>query len=251
MFARLALAGVTMLAVLSTAERMANATTLSTSGEGLVAAGAAETAFLAGLASVTTESFEGFAAANPAVKPLSFLTSVGTFTQILAGIGGACGATTCTGLAILSAATTPFSGRFAVDGSNWLDSNDSREMTWSSAPLPLPTSLGFYITDPNDAGGRMDITTVDGGLTSTSFFDLFGSALGNGKVFYITIVDADRIASVKFISNDLADGYGLDRFSVGEPIPEPGTLLLLGSGLAGLGFWGRGRKRKRKVAASD
>lgn len=234
-----------MLAVLSTAERMANATTLFTSGEGLGAAGAAETAFLAGLASVTTESFEGFEAANPTPKPLFFDTSVGRFTQNTPGIGGACALTTCIGLSILSAPpTSPFGGRFAVDGNNWLDSNDSQEMTWSPAPLPLPTSLGFYITDPNDAGGRMDITTVDGGLTSTSFIDLFGSDLVNGKVFYITIADTDGIASVKFISNDLADGYGLDRFSVGEPIPEPGTLLLLGSGLAGLGFLGRRCKRR-------
>jgi hypothetical protein len=207
---RVALAVLAVAMVLAAGHRGANATTLSISGQGLVAAGAAETAFLAGLGSATTETFEGFTAANPAVKPLFFVTSVGTFTQLLAGSGGACEPTTCTGLSILSAATTPFSGRFAVDGSNWLDSNDSRQMRWTPTPLPLPTSLGFYITDPDDAGGEMDITAVDGSTVSTSFLGIFGGDLDNGRVFYLSFFDPDGIASVTFFSNDNADGYGIE-----------------------------------------
>lgn len=37
---------------------------------------------------------------------------------------------------------------------------------------------------------------------------------------------------------------GIDNLQVGQTVPEPASLLLLGSGLAGLGFWGRRKNRK-------
>ena len=194
--------------VLAAGHRGANATTLAVSAQGLGAASAAEAAFLAGLSGATTDSFEGFTPANPA---LSFVTSVGTFTQTVAGSGGSCG--TCIGLVILDAVTTPFKGRFAVGGSNWLDSNDSKEMTWVPT-FSYPTRLGFYITDPNDSDGRMDITAVDGSTMSTSFVNIFGTGandLPSGAVFYLSVFDPDGIASLKFFSNEAADGYGIDR----------------------------------------
>jgi hypothetical protein len=32
-------------------------------------------------------------------------------------------------------------------------------------------------------------------------------------------------------------------FSTNSPVPKPGPIFLLGGGLMGIGFWGRGRKR--------
>jgi len=49
---------------------------------------------------------------------------------------------------------------------------------------------------------------------------------------------------VTLINNETIHGTSLFLKAQSEPVPEPGTLLLLGSGLAGVGMlWGRRRQR--------
>lgn len=203
----------------------AHADTITISLEGLPAASAAEAAFLAGLVSFTTESFEA-----PAAKFLGTPISrpVGDFSQEEAGTGGACEPECSDGLAILDAGTTPFGGRFAIDGDQWLDSWDSKEMLF--VPSGTVDSIGFYLTDPDDAGGTMGISLTNGLAVTTNFNSIFGGGLPNGDVYYVSLFAPSGIASFRIFSNNNNDGYGIDSFTAGQ-VPEPGTLGLMSVGL--------------------
>ena len=209
------------------------------------AAETAEDAFLTGLLpGYLTESFEGISASRTTTY-ISLISpvGVGTFTQVSTGLtSGSCNqVNNCVGLAVLDSTTSPFSGRFALPpGNNWLDSNDSPEMRYDVAPGYR--AVGFFLTDPNDNFGRLTITGLDGTSAAFSLGDIFGTSLGDGRVSYLTVSDPNGIATLTFLANTAGDGYGIDRVSVGDPVPEPGTLLLLGSGISALAL-----RRRRKA----
>jgi hypothetical protein len=224
---------------------------------GLTNAQNAETAFLSTLQEFTTENFEnvggftgektGGLTSSVAINEqfLSISTTVGGFTSVKQGTGGACnnahmGYSCDAGLAVLDGTKNPFSGRFnttPTGGNNWLDSFDAMDFLFEVADGN--NAVGFFITDPNDAGGRFDFFTSDGSV-SLDIDDIFGKSLGSGAVFYVSFTSVLDIESIRITTGneDPNDGFGIDGVTVGR-VPEPGTLALLGLGLLGIGLMRR------------
>lgn len=241
----------TVMGLLSPSVALALTISFSPPSGGIGSAKHAEAAFLAGLASYVTESFEAFAPPGGSngpgnqgglVQP-SFTTAIGTFSQSAPPprlTGDLCVPTCGDGLAVLSRRTSPFDGRFAVGpGRQWLDTNDA-----SGARITFAEpygAIGFFLTDMNDFA-RLRIDAFGGEPASATL----GHGYPSGFSTYVWMTDPAGIRSIDLTMDAWRnDGFGIDRLTVAaalspEPVPEPGTLLLLGAGLLVLG-----RRRRR------
>ena len=247
---KLAVAGVVMSSAMLVST--ANAVFMyNVSGPTEAEAEAGQTAFFNMLQTNTMvqEGFEGFTAGT---QQDVFKTAVGKFEGLTPGFdstsGGGSGACdqmgySCDGgLAVLNEATSPFSGRFATpagsDNNNWLDSMDYDVMRFDV--IGGKNAIGFFMTDPNDQGGRMDISLSSGESYEMDLIDIFGGSQANQSVFYLSFWSKYDFTSLTFTANNKNDGYGIDNVTVAR-VPEPATLGLLGAGLLGLGVAARRR----------
>lgn len=205
-------------------------------------ADAARDDFFAFLVGVGTETFEVFPSGTPTPLDIVF---PGTGTATLTGSGS---------INTVTSGTNGF-GRFPISGTNYWESGSSVDfgVTFSD---PV-AAFGFYGTDIGDFDANL-ILTLEGISGTATVLDIPHSAPPTnvgGSVLYFGVIDvADPFTMVTFSHNTTSsrrDTFGFDDFTIASPaqissanqvIPEPDSLLLLGSGLAVGGLMLRRRK---------
>lgn len=186
----------------------------------------------------TIESFESFQAyTGPGTGDANPSTSVGTFVATGASGNGSSAVAPLDKAIVKSAVAT--GGRKAVDGKNYLDSNDNNGVKWTASIAGRSiTSIAFFLSDANDNGRNVTLK-IGSGVAQT----ILPPGLINSNLAFVTIFLDAPVESVELaFSASHNDGFGIDGIQVSS-VPLPPTALLLGSAFVGAAFL-----RRRKAA---
>lgn len=164
-------------------------------------------------------------------------TNVGTFT--LTQVGQTADGNVHNNELMIESKITGEDGRESLSngtaGDLWLDSNDAKTVVWQlGSPLSGDfNAFGFYLADASDVSANLRLIYSDG---SSSDDYLISYEQPNGNLGYVSVFSDQNIvgATLTFANTTKNDGWGIDDITIGN-VPEPGTLLLMGLGLLGLG----------------